>query len=689
METKIVDTKIDQETLDFIAKELNQTDRPLSLNELSKKVAFKKTSPFLAQKVKKYDPYCQYEVGDLIYKEYNEPLMVSSKGAEQFQGGVVLKVINKTEYKNFNCEMLEVDYSGGGPFRKHLDYMKKTKTQVLLPSNLEGKALKPQILEREQDPRQDELPMSESEMKKLEKNLKSALSKSSQFFHWNDYWQLKAKKVKIENDKTNEIKKYLLEKNQSATTEEIISQFFNLKPNQDEFWLYCLSLDHILEKNYKKDFILVSPFNWGKWHLKQTINGWLENLPLAAPKAKLPNFDVAPQSQPKSAHEFPLKIYLTWREILSGGLKIPLRYKREFSKSKEYTFTDVEGQKDYIVYYYPSLSICLGLKDFYEINNVPQGASLTLEKQKPTHFNFWIKKSKKKLSVAKITYNSAEDKFIDTGQEVFTFSLPNKIIHLERESLQKIFSLYDQRDKLNLEELLVLVFKIFGLEGEGFTLHYLRAYHLVDILKQTREEEVEWVLTNSPQFYKLEKKKGLFSYEEPIKTEEAEVKAPPEITPEMIPEEKVEEVPAEAIPVTSSPGQPMPPLPEEIRAPEALPEVTIKEPSPLEKPPLKKEKPVRKKRVKIRMEGEKVFRRKKGEKRIIEEKIELEESEQEALIALKAKEKKEAAEETIVASSKEKKPQYKPFVSEQPVFGIFAEKLKSALDQQKKPKKKK
>ena len=32
--------------------------------------------------------------------------------------------------------MLEVDYNGGGTFRKYVDYMKKIKTQVLLPSNV-------------------------------------------------------------------------------------------------------------------------------------------------------------------------------------------------------------------------------------------------------------------------------------------------------------------------------------------------------------------------------------------------------------------------------------------------------------------------------------------------------------------------------------------------------------------------
>jgi hypothetical protein len=84
------------------------------------------------------------------------------------------------------------------------------------------------------------------------------------------------------------------------------------------------------------------------------------------------------------------------------------------------------------------------------------------------------------------------------------------------------------------------------------------------------------------------------------------------------------------------------------------------------------------------METDRVRRARKGEKRIIEEKIEIEESEQEALRAIKAEEKKEAAEE---ARAREKKEKFKPYVSEEPVFGVFAEKLKTALDKTKKKKK--
>ncbi|MBA7706124.1 hypothetical protein ES703_114970 [subsurface metagenome] len=161
MNKEIEITQITPENLSFIEKELSHTRKPLSLQEMAKKLAYKKTSSQMQQEVKKYDPECQYEVGDLIYKEYDEPLMVSSKGREPFKGAVVLQLIGKIDYKDFNCEMLEVDYSGGGTFRKYIEYMKKTKTQVLLPSNLEGKAKPPEKLEKKEDPRLSALPMTD------------------------------------------------------------------------------------------------------------------------------------------------------------------------------------------------------------------------------------------------------------------------------------------------------------------------------------------------------------------------------------------------------------------------------------------------------------------------------------------------------------------------------------------------
>jgi len=229
---------ISADDLSFLEKELTSSNKPYLLPELAIKIAFKKSAGRLSLEVKKYDPNRRYEIGDLIYKEYDEPLIVSSKGAEHFSGSVVLKVINKIPYETFHCEMLEVDYSGGGTFRKHIDYMKKTKTQVLLPSNMGEDEEAPEILEKSEDPRQSELPVTQRDLKKLEKNLASALKKSDKFFSWNHYWHLESKRVELDKKKIEELENYFSETKHSVATAQLIEHLFGKTPSDDPYELY-------------------------------------------------------------------------------------------------------------------------------------------------------------------------------------------------------------------------------------------------------------------------------------------------------------------------------------------------------------------------------------------------------------------------------------------------------------------
>jgi hypothetical protein len=349
-------------------------------------------------------------------------------------------------------------------------------------------------------------------------------------------------------------------------------------------------------------------------------------------------------------------------------VRVPKSLNKELSRGREYTFLDAEENKSYTVHYYPTGYFFLGLKGFFLDNNIPQGTSLTLEKKGPAQFNFWLKKSKKKISVPQLSYDPAEDRFVSPGAEAFTFALPNKIIFLEKETLAQLLALNEQREEKDLHDLLVLIFQNFGLESDGHSLHFLRAYHLVDVLKQTTQEDVETTLLNSPEFSTSEKKKGIFYYQEPRKAiEEVSPEVPAEA--EEAPEEAARE---EAVPEAEMEGEEiLPPVPVQV-AP-AVEKVKV------EVPPAK-EKPVRKKKPKI--EGERGPRPRKSERRVIEERIELAEGEQEALAAVK--EKEEAVEET---AAREKKEELKPEAAREVSFGgLFAEKLKTALDKKKKEK---
>jgi len=706
MDKENENTKILGSDLEFLEGDLAKTTAPSNMQELVKKTAIKKTSSQLSHEVKVYDPYCIYEVGDLLYKEYNEPLIVNSKGAEPFEGTVVLKVISKIPYESFNCEMLEVDYTGGGKFRKHIDYMKKTQTQVLLPSNLDGLAKTPQILKRDEDPRLDELPMTEKDLKKLEKNLEAALAKSDKFFTWNKLWHLTAKKVDIADKKIKDMEKYFQETKQSASTTELVKHLFGLDDSNELFDLHCLSLNHVLDQKYKKNILFVSPKDKGKWLPKEILDSFLKDLPLSPRRAKLPKFEDDQGFKSSQTQQLPLKVYLTLREILSGGIKVPKGLTRELSNAREYIFKEAETKKDYTVYFYPSAGIFLGLKEFYEENNVPQGASLTLEKAEDGHFKFWFKKSKRKLTVLEVIYDPKEDKFVTDNKEISTHCLPHKIIHIEADTLFKLFSLYEQRDNMDLRELLILTFKHFGLEGEALALHHLRAFHLVDVLKHTSQEDVEKTLLLSPEFIQSEKNAGIYLYTEKVKT--AEEVFPEEAVAIPLGEEEkldVEDLSAEDLPEIGTVGEveafvELQEVEEAEEPVEVKPEVEVSAPLPLPKaPPMeeppqqraeaaKKEKAPKKKRQRLKLETERAPKRRKGEKKFIEERIELEESEMEALIAVKADTKAkpkraEAPPSRKEVAAKEKKEEFKHVPSEEPMVGIFGDMLKSALEKKK------
>ncbi len=662
----------------FIERELAASRKPATQRELAEKLAFLKTAKERTQDVKIYDPNGVYQVGDSIYREYDEPLTVSSKTMEHFTGAVVLTIVKKIPFPAFQCEMLEVDYTGGGTFRKYIDYMKKTKTQVLLPSNVGHAGQAPQVMGRDHDPRLTELPMTDRDIKTLERNLRSALAKSPAFFTWNDAWQLVAHQPSVPEDKVLEVEARLVATRESIATADAVKLFFGLEPSHDLFDIHCLTLNHLFETKYKKDFTSVSPIGWGKWHLKTILNSLPEHLPVSAPEAALLEFEAAETVEAAPFHEFPLKVYLSWREILSGAVRIPKAFNKELAHAREYVFTDADENKSYTVFYFPQDGLFLGLKDYFAANNVPQGTSVTLERKGPVQFHFWLKKSKKKLSVAKLSYDSATDTFADAG-EVSSLALPNKIIYLERDTLAKVIALYSRREGLDLKQLLTLVFKTFSPASTNYALHYLRAYHLIDILRRTSQDNVERTLLNSVEFSKSDKKKGIYHYHEaaPI--------------PAAVVAEEAGERPAEELPEGAAAEGPAYELPEEFigeeeaEAPPALAAPKPKAVSPVE---AKKEKPYKKKKSKT--EGEKVPRARKSERRVIEERIAEEESEQEALLAAKAA----AEEELEAAAAGFEEPAPAPAEApaetaappgEKPkmiggMFGnLFAEKLKSAL----------
>lgn len=690
-------TAITAEDLAVVKDELNRTNHPLSTAELAERLAYAKTSSQRTQPVKIYDPYARYEIGDYIYKEYNEPLQVGSKVTEHFQGGVVLKVVNKVEYPGFNCEMLEVDYDGGGLFRKFIDYMKKTRTQVLLPSNLEGKGLEPQILPGESDPRQTELPMTEKDLKTLERNLRKAMAALPEFFSWNDFWQLTSKRIEIDEEKIKAISEELASSRSSESTQNLVRRYFHLEPAHDLFELHCLSLNYLLEKKYRKEFICLSTRDWGRWHLKSVLNRMPEGLPISRPLIPVPELGEVEALEHTKVENFPVKVYLTWREILSGAVRLPRSLSREFN-AREYQLVDDEDGKVYTVYYFPEGNYFLGLGEYFKAQNIPQGTSLTLDRKGAEQFTFWIKKSKKKTPVLKLDYNPQTDRFSLSSEEGFTLALTNKSVQLEREVVEKLLSMYEECAGLDLRQLLGKLFKTPELTGNTRSLHFMRAYHMADLLRPTTAEDVEYVLNAAPEFLPSEKKEGVFIYQEsmlpkevPVEEEKVDQTLIETLAEQLTAGEKEaeEKKPVPEVRPEAEAEEPTPEIAEEVVEEEAEPEVIELEPEQVQikLEPLKKEK--EKEKLAEKEKEEKEAKKKKGkaeekgpkprksERRVIEEKIMEEESEIEALEAIKSQEEEEL--EAVEEEEEEAIQIELEAEKEEPKFGFFAEMLKTAL----------
>ena len=368
---------------------------------------------------------------------------------------------------------------------------------------------------RDDDPRLTELPMMDRDLKTLEKNLKTALSKVTTFFSWGDRWQLTAQQPALPEEKIKEIEDHITAARESAATTDLVRTYFGLEPSSDLFDLTCLALSHYLETKRKKDFLLVSPVEWGRWHLKSVLNSLPEGLALSAKEAPLVAFESPEMPEPPETHGFPLKVYLSWREIVSGGVRVPKAFHKDLSHSREYTFTDADDNKSLTAYYYPTQGFFLGFQAFFAAHNIPQGTSITLEKKDATHILFRLKKSKKKVSAARASYDAAADAFIDVT-EAATLAMPNKVISSSAIRSSGSSALTPEREGKDLRELLVLVFKTFAGITVGHALHYLRAFHLVDVLRRRRPRTWRSTLLNSPEFTKSDKTKGLYIYHEAL-----------------------------------------------------------------------------------------------------------------------------------------------------------------------------
>ncbi len=154
--------------------------------------------------------------------------------------------------------------------------------------------------------------MTERDLKTLEKNLRDRLGQRPACSSAGTISGSSRRSASTScREKVQEIEsEFVDDSGHSAATEDLVRKFFGLEASSDLFDLTCLSLSALLDKKYKKDFILLADSGWGKWHLKSILNALPEGLALSAPMAAVPELEELEKPEMSIVQDFPIKIYL-------------------------------------------------------------------------------------------------------------------------------------------------------------------------------------------------------------------------------------------------------------------------------------------------------------------------------------------------------------------------------------------
>jgi len=671
---------IDEKDVEWIKNLIKEHRSPITLEEISTQLAKKKSALTQGKKVKIFNPELDYEVGDLIYKYYDEDLKFSREKVEHFKGGVVLRVIGK-EKRPEGFSILRVTYDGTGLFKQYIDFLERTSSHLLIPCGFSGKSEPVEYLEDEE--LLMDAPLDQNYVKKLSKIVEEALKKSEEFIHWNSYFYLKELLENVE-DAGRKVEEYLKEKGDFENTYNLVEKLYSVKFTDERFYSWCISLNCALETKGKSKIVKISNHDWGKWGLRSFFTSLKENLPIAEKPIKIGHLrrnrkDVikmiwnfyAEERKEKAQH---LRFYLTWREIFSGALRIPREFQSIFGEEREIILTDSEKKKTYNVFYYPEDGFLVGLDEIYQLNNPIQGSLFFLQKEDFNKYVFSFRKAKKVITAFKCEYDREQRKIIFTGQPVETHTEVNKAILISKDELSRITSLWEEGTKTeNLNDLLHFVFMNFGSPNENYKIYILKAYHIADMFKNVKKDDFETVLFGNPEFFPSEEEKGYF-YLDLTKIGMEEVEEEVEL-----PKEEIEIVEEEFIEETEEPAEQIIPLEEPKEEPEIREEEKFEFREEQVSPPqpeLEIYRKFKEELKKTRVKG------KKGGRKIIEERIRLEESEKEAEIYIK-----ESIEEKESEKKEEKEEVTKQPVKETPKIGILGAKLSKVLSGKKEDKK--
>ena len=511
-----VNLNIESKDIKFLKDFLKGLKSPVEIEEIANQLALFKTESRMTDKVKVYDPKCEYKENDLIYKEYFGKIPIGTKKYIELERGVVLKVVEvRSKFK----DEIKLEYDGTSDYKKYLDYLKRQKIELLLPHKMEKPCEKLEFLDPKIDPRRFYDPLLVKDYNNLKKKLIALLNKNSEIAFAGNKAILVENLMPIDNEVFTKIREFLTDNGKSESTEFFVENFVKIKSDNEDFEAYCFALNFKMKNEYKIDFQQVNYKGWGKWHLISVIYYLLKDSIISDENSFLKSITIENRKglgaltkkfEEKLFDDDNSKYFLTQREIFAGAIRLkPGIY--EFEESIEVELVDESTKKSYIGYFYKESNLLMGMKEIFENYKILQGSIISLSQVEDTVFFFNIRTTKKGTVSEKIEFDEKNKLFSVRDEKIASKVFVNKSIYLEQKDLIELEQRIDLlRKSVSFNELLNKVFLEFGVRERNYEIHILKLYHILDLISPVTLRTVLDVTFGNPAYIPSEKVHGVF-----------------------------------------------------------------------------------------------------------------------------------------------------------------------------------
>ncbi len=509
--TETAKFEFDPADIDTVRNFFEDTDEPQTMPTILAHVLDLKRAAITHRRIKIFDPRCEYDVGDLILKKYDETLRAGKTRTAHVTEDVLLAVVDKFRHSVLPCTMLEVRYEGTGSFRLHTDFLTKTGAKLLIPCGQGEAPVEPKYVEEALDPRLKDQEPTPEEITAFTTRVEQEVAMSPLFLHWEKYWFLADRKIEINPGIIHRTEKLIKDRGVSLSTEDILSEIFSTNTGDVKFPTFAISFNHTLENFYRKKFVCVSLYDWGRWNLwenietkKNSIYGLKERLEdfvesiageeeiLSRKRERL----VLPFLESTSPDS--INMCLAFRDIGAGALRPVHIAKGFFGEEREIPVTCQDRR--FIIDYIPEVQLLMGFDDLFK--ECRQADRVTLNREESGRFVLQFNKADGGESTG-FKYDERRDLIIVAPEEHRTSKNASlEVAIVGAEELHKTEPLQPEiHRRRDLYEAVAKLFHALGDAKKSYPMNILKLYHLLDALAFVPWEKFLRLLLSYPAFF--------------------------------------------------------------------------------------------------------------------------------------------------------------------------------------------